>query len=139
VSGEAFSTHYSVYGRTLDIDELLRKGAPVGRYRLWHRGEPGAIPGRPTVTSGIRLHVFGGKSHAAMARAVQRFLKREEALLRAVARLTEAVTWAGLSSALYVYAMQPVTVIIPPDLFRDAARAGVSWSVTGYPCQEDEE
>jgi hypothetical protein len=129
------TTHYSVYGRTLDVDALLAVAQPVGPFGVWRRGEENAIRHR-AVTSGIDIQISRGRSIAAMGRAVLSFLEREERFLKAASRVTGPKVFSILSTGLFVHAYEPVNVYLPAHILRRLGRAGVDWGVSAYPCSD---
>ena len=130
-----FSTHYSIYGARLNVDDLLARAKPRSAYRLWRRGEPNA-GGNKAVTSGVQVHLWEGTSVGALHRAVVRFLEREHRFLSVAGKMTGPKVISTFSTALFVHAIQPVTLSLPPGVMARLVRSGVGWSATGYPCSD---
>lgn len=130
-----FTTHYSLYGATLDVDALLARAKPKRRAEVWRRGEASLL-GKKHVTSGVQIQLSEGRSTAALHREIKAFLEGEQLFLRAAARVAGPKTWSLISTGLFVHAAGPVTLFLPPDLMKLAARRGVGWSITGYPCSD---
>ena len=127
---DRFLTHYSIWGETLDVQQLLAKARPHGRHEVWRRGDP-TLLGTPATTSGLAMSLYHGSSQAALCRAVERFLRREDHFLRLARRRRLSGIHSGVSTLICVGAdeLQPIGVELPTDVLQLIGIAGLSWAV----------
>ncbi len=133
MAGHQLVTLYTVWGRALDLDTLLKRAAPSGRYRTWRRGEDTEYGGRGA-NSGLSMIVAGGASSRAHCNTIVRFLHREARFLQAVRRIVGPGVDSELSTTLFVDYPPPAGVqtqklSLPATLLRLAASRGVRWSM----------
>jgi hypothetical protein len=125
-------TLYTLWGPTLDLDRLLARGRPKGRYDTWRRGE--VEYGSSAVTSGLSMTVGSSGSSLAHCRTILRFLEQESAFLDAVKRAIGPRDRSELSTTLTggyppPEGVQTQRLSLPASLLRAAARRGVRWSM----------
>jgi hypothetical protein len=131
-----FAAHFSVWGRTLDVDAILHKAKPQTAHSVWRRGEPAEFG--PATTSGIQIPVFPGGTRAALLGAVERFLRREARFLSRVHRVARRGTCVQFNVSVFAEQFRlPVGVELPPRLMRRIMAIGASWVVLAIPCGED--
>jgi hypothetical protein len=125
-----FLTDYSIWGETLDVEQLLAKARPRGRHEVWRRGDL-TLLGTPATTSGLTMRLYHGSSQEALSRAVDRFLRREAHFLRLARQRRVSGTHSGVSTFICVGAdeLLPVGVELPTDVLQRIGMAGLSWTV----------
>jgi hypothetical protein len=125
-------TLYSVWGPTLNIDRLLARERPKGRYSTWRRGD--TEYGSAAITSGLSMIVGGGASSEAHCRTAARFLDREAQFIRAVRSVTGPRDRSELSTTFFVEyppaaGVQTQQISLPATLLLLAAKRSVQWSM----------
>ena len=133
-----FFAEYSVWGRRLDVDAILKSATPISKHSVWRRGEVNPVAGE-TVTSGISIFVFAEGSEAALQRGVRRFLTQEKRFLAAVRRAAVPGVTSQLGTSLFVRdgRVQPLGIELSAELLELLGKSGVSWRVGAVPCEED--
>jgi hypothetical protein len=120
-------------GADLDVDRFVAQhGLEVAN--VWRRGE--ANRRGVHQNSGFTLDVGEASSPADLLNGIEGFLEESASLRRA---LVDAGSDVWLSIGLMVYAMSPRTFSLPPALIQTLGAAGITLSVTGYPCSDDDD
>ena len=130
-----YSTNYRVFGPNLDVAALIAAFPPRATYEVWRRGEVNVI-GKKHVTSGVQIDLVDARSTTILNNSVVRFLRAERRFLRAVSKLRDPKVKSVLRTGIFVYAEQPATVHLRTDALALAAKNGVEWTITGYPCSD---
>ncbi len=129
---ERYSVHYRISGPSLDVDALLKVARPLAPYDVWHRGDL-LDEGQRARTSGVQIEIVDHDDAADVLDAIEAFLDDESAFLAAVNRVATEESQSVLACALWVYADDPVSLALPPEMLRRLAEAGVVLEVSGYP------
>jgi hypothetical protein len=132
---ERVSVHFRMSGPALDVDALLAAARPAGAHEVWRRGDP-LDDGHRAKTSGVQVEILDHHDPAEVAPALEAFLDEEAAFLAAVRRFTSDETLAAVGCALWVYAGEPTSLSLPPDLLARLGAEGVTLEVNGYPRED---
>ena len=119
-------------GDGLEPDQLLARH-PVPDATSYSKGEPGAL-GRIHTLSGFKVDLGAFQSKAALEEGVMAHLREYSALYRAVA--SEGGR-ASLGIGLSIFAMEPRTVTLSPELLAEFGKLGITLHITGYPCADE--
>ena len=133
---DRYSVHFRVSGPELDVDALVARARPAGAHEVWRRGELMGDEGHVARTSGLQIDLVDAADDGAVADAVEAFLDAEEAFLKVVSGIVDDETPAVLSCALWVAAVEPVTLTLPAALLARLAAARITVEVTGYPVED---
>ena len=133
---ERYSVHYRISGPSLDVDALLKVARPLAPCEVWHRGDL-LDEGQRARTSGVQIEIVDDDDAADVLEAIETFLDDESVFLEAVNRVATEEAQSVLACALWVYADDPVSFGLPPEMLRRLAEAGVVLEVSGYPRIDD--
>ena len=87
-------------------------------------------------TSGLQIDLVDAAEDGSVVDAVETFLETEQAFLRAASAVAGDDAPAVLSCALWVAAVEPVTLTLPAALLARLAAARITVEVTGYPVED---
>jgi hypothetical protein len=130
---DRFDLSYSIYGKSLDVDALLSKARPSRAARVWHSGERRGAT-RTSKTAGVRCDIAQCHTADEVLSALREFLVAERRFLESAASYKTPGTQSVLTCVMWVYAVVPSTVALPPDAMRALADLDIEWVTTGYPC-----
>lgn len=133
---ERYSVHYRISGPSLDVDALLAVARPSGAHEVWHRGDL-LDQGQCARTFGVQIDIVDHHDAADVIEAIGTFLDDESEFLAAVGRVATDETQSVLACALWVYADEPASLALPPELLARLAGSGVTLDVSGYPREEE--
>jgi hypothetical protein len=129
------SCYFRAHGRAFDVDAFLRR-APLNPDFVWHKGEKRQIPiGRvPQVhpNSGLSIGIGKALSLDQQYRSAERFLRRNDRILRRLTRRTDVEE----SFIDFMAELRPehfsTTFTLPTTLIRAAADVGVALWLSAY-------